>query len=76
MFQSCEKHFPSLQMLITHHSVMPEKLPVALVFVQWNSSDWLEASEVTPPAPVDEYRLSYIIPQRKHSETDENRNSK
>ncbi|EPB78289.1 hypothetical protein ANCCEY_02591 [Ancylostoma ceylanicum] len=75
--RSCEKHFPSLQMLITHHSVMPEKLPVALVFVQWNSSDWQEVSELPPPvAAVDEYRHSYIAPHTKYTETDENRNSK
>ncbi|KAL6736835.1 hypothetical protein Aduo_007140 [Ancylostoma duodenale] len=75
--KSCEKHFPSLQMLITHHSVMPEKLPVALVFVQWNPSDWQEVADLPPPtAHVDEYRHSYIAPHTKYSETDENRNSK
>ena len=35
-----QKHFSSLQMLITHHSVKQEQLPVTLQFVEWNKSDW------------------------------------
>ncbi|VDL74757.1 unnamed protein product [Nippostrongylus brasiliensis] len=79
--KSCDKHFPSLQMLITHHSVMPEKLPVALTFVQWNPADWLEIYEV-PPMTVEHHRHSYSTTNTtnttntKYSETDENRNSK
>uniref|UniRef100_A0A158PB70 SH2 domain-containing protein n=1 Tax=Angiostrongylus cantonensis TaxID=6313 RepID=A0A158PB70_ANGCA len=77
--KSCDKHFPSLQMLITHHSVMPEKLPVTLTFVQWNASDWTEKIDDVPPTPpllTSENRHSYITPHRKHLEIDENRNSK
>ncbi|KHJ85970.1 hypothetical protein OESDEN_14293 [Oesophagostomum dentatum] len=62
-------------MLITHHSVMPEKLPVALVFVQWNPSDWLESHDL-PAAPSEEKRHSYVTAHTKYSDTDENRNSK
>ncbi|KAK6738315.1 hypothetical protein RB195_020433 [Necator americanus] len=73
--KSCEKHFPSLQMLITHHSVMPEKLPVALVFVQWNPSDWIEVGDLRLAA-ADEKRHSYVTNHTRCSEIDENRNSK
>lgn len=74
--KSCDKHFPSLQMLITHHSVMPEKLPVALTFVQWNPSDWVEIYDV-PPMTMDK-RHSYSASQHTKYSTDidENRNSK
>ncbi|VDO46024.1 unnamed protein product [Haemonchus placei] len=74
--KSCEKHFPSLQMLITHHSVMPEKLPVALTFVQWSASDWSEIYDM-PPMVIADKRHSYSSSHTtKFSETDENRNSK
>ncbi|KAK6016538.1 SH2 domain protein [Ostertagia ostertagi] len=56
------QHFPSLQMLITHHSVMPEKLPVALTFVQWNASDWVETYDMH----TDDFTHTF-------SDTDENR---
>ncbi|KAK5977305.1 hypothetical protein GCK32_022080 [Trichostrongylus colubriformis] len=63
-------------MLITHHSVMPEKLPVALTFVQWNASDWVETYDM-PPMVVADKRHSYSTSHTtKFSETDENRNSK
>ncbi|KAJ1363162.1 hypothetical protein KIN20_022958 [Parelaphostrongylus tenuis] len=81
--KSCDKHFPSLQMLITHHSVMPERLPVTLTFVQWNACDWIEKIDDVPPTsprphspPPSEKRHSYITPHRKPLEIDENRNSK
>ncbi|KJH48854.1 SH2 domain protein [Dictyocaulus viviparus] len=75
--KSCDKHFPSLQMLITHHSVMPEKLPVKLTFVQWNATDWIEKlSDVSTPLQVSEKRHSYRTPHSKRTEIDENRNSK
>lgn len=63
-------------MLITHHSVMPEKLPVALTFVQWNPSDWVEIYDV-PPMTMDK-RHSYSASQHTKYSTDidENRNSK
>ncbi|XGW07299.1 hypothetical protein V3C99_010470 [Haemonchus contortus] len=74
--KSCEKHFPSLQMLITHHSVMPEKLPVALTFVQWSASDWSEIYDM-PPMVIADKRHSYSSSHTtKFSETEENRNSK
>ncbi|CAJ0604844.1 unnamed protein product [Cylicocyclus nassatus] len=75
--KSSDKHFPSLQMLITHHSVMPEKLPVALVFVQWNPSDWVEKYDLPQAVPSEEKRHSYTTAHTKYTDTtDENRNSK
>ncbi|KAJ1352895.1 hypothetical protein KIN20_009395 [Parelaphostrongylus tenuis] len=70
-------------MLITHHSVMPERLPVTLTFVQWNACDWIEKIDDVPPTPLlphppppSEKRHSHITPHRKPQEIDEKRNSK
>uniref|UniRef100_A0A0R3PA42 SH2 domain-containing protein n=1 Tax=Angiostrongylus costaricensis TaxID=334426 RepID=A0A0R3PA42_ANGCS len=62
--KSCDKHFPSLQMLITHHSVMPEKLPVTLTFVQWNASDWTE--RIDDHLEIDENRNSKFYSSQEH----------
>ncbi|XGW31440.1 hypothetical protein V3C99_009978 [Haemonchus contortus] len=44
-------------MLITHHSVMPEKLPVTLTFVQWSASNWSEICDM-PPMVIADKRYS------------------
>uniref|UniRef100_A0A1I7V6S6 SH2 domain-containing protein n=1 Tax=Loa loa TaxID=7209 RepID=A0A1I7V6S6_LOALO len=31
------KYFPSIPMLVTHHSVMPEQLPCRLIFAHWGN---------------------------------------
>uniref|UniRef100_A0A1I7X9F9 Uncharacterized protein n=1 Tax=Heterorhabditis bacteriophora TaxID=37862 RepID=A0A1I7X9F9_HETBA len=56
-------------MLITHHSVMPEKLPVALLFVHWNILDWNPKQAYN--SVIEERRNSAYS---KISDTDENRN--
>ncbi|CAJ0581251.1 unnamed protein product, partial [Mesorhabditis spiculigera] len=81
-FQAAEKFFPSIQTLVTHHSVIQEQLPCRLVFVQWKPSDWKdqrkvrerEPKELKPIDEVDEAasrRGSRIFP----AECDENRNT-
>uniref|UniRef100_A0A915PTF9 SH2 domain-containing protein n=1 Tax=Setaria digitata TaxID=48799 RepID=A0A915PTF9_9BILA len=32
------KYFPSIPMLVTHHSVMPEQLPCRLIFAHWGNT--------------------------------------
>ncbi|VDM39134.1 unnamed protein product [Toxocara canis] len=32
------KYFPSIPMLVTHHSVMPERLPCRLIFARWDNT--------------------------------------
>ncbi|PAV83182.1 hypothetical protein WR25_16571 [Diploscapter pachys] len=71
-FKSMQKHFSSLQMLITHHSVKQEQLPVTLQFVEWNKSDW-ETDEQPQQNQPNEEQL--VIPTGgKSTNVDENRN--
>ncbi|VDK78214.1 unnamed protein product [Litomosoides sigmodontis] len=35
--RGANKYFPSIPMLVTHHSVMPEQLPCRLIFAHWGN---------------------------------------
>lgn len=43
--KSHQKHFDSLQMLLTHYSVLQDELPCRMLFTNWNAVEWLK-----PPA--------------------------
>lgn len=60
--------FPTLQMLVTHHSVLPEQLPVTLSFVQWNKEDWKQ-----PPPPQKREIPTYKEHRASRGYYDENR---
>jgi hypothetical protein len=42
VFQGFQKAFPSVQTLVTHHSVMAEQLPCRLLFINWDQRVWTQ----------------------------------
>ncbi|CAI4230875.1 unnamed protein product [Auanema sp. JU1783] len=67
------KNFASLQMLVTHYSVLQEQLPVPLHFVAWNKDDW---KTVTYDMPTEHKEKRHPSTIRQVPEIDENRNTK
>uniref|UniRef100_A0A158R5Z2 SH2 domain-containing protein n=1 Tax=Syphacia muris TaxID=451379 RepID=A0A158R5Z2_9BILA len=47
------KYFPSIPMLITHHTVMPEQLPCRLLFADWDRMSLKEDNNYDYP-PCDD----------------------
>ncbi|CAJ0963532.1 unnamed protein product, partial [Mesorhabditis belari] len=66
-----EKYFPSLQTLVTHHSVIQEQLPCRLLFVQWKQSDWKAQKKERDTKEMKELKVI-----DEDGEEKQNRNSK
>ncbi|CAD6190123.1 unnamed protein product [Caenorhabditis auriculariae] len=69
--KGAQKLFASVQMLVTHHSVLQEHLPVPLHFVQWHRNDWSTSASslITEEKLTVKHRHSTAL-----TKIDENRN--
>ncbi|CAI2331406.1 unnamed protein product [Caenorhabditis sp. 36 PRJEB53466] len=68
-----KKPFPTLQMMLTHHSVLEGHLPCTLHFVQWQKTNFKQLPPV-PPTTIDRPPRTFSRHSTALTKIDENRN--